>query len=141
MKIFWIQQSSKYFQRNERKGTIVALEHIPSVVPDMKYSYCCIPEAALGNLVRVGAMDTFGNTEVRMNLVTFGWREDDEAECAWLEEMKEIYGSAKAPILQKISNEEVVQGCIAASSLSGMNGANLFVDGGYSVSRTIRLGK
>lgn len=135
---WWIQQSSSYFKRNGYAGTVTVLNHIPSVVPDMKYSYCCIQEAALGNLVRVAAMDTYGNTNVRINMVTFGWRETDEEEKAWFKEMQEIYGRAKAPILRFISNEEIAETCAAAASLSGMNGANLFVDGGYSVSRTIR---
>lgn len=135
---WWIQQSCSYFKRNGYAGTVTVLNHIPSVVPDMKYSYCCIQEAALGNLVRVAAMDTYGNTDVRINMVTFGWRETDAGEKAWFEEMQEIYGGAKAPILKLVSNEEVADTCTAAASLSGMNGANLFVDGGYSVSRTIR---
>ena len=138
---FWVQQLSTYARRTGVKSSMIVLMHVPSVVPDVKYSYCCVPEAALGNLVRVAVMDNWKDADVRINLLTYGWRAEDSEEMMWLEEMETMYGEAKAPIREAVSDKEIADACVATGQLSGLNGNDLFVDHGYTISRTIRQRK
>lgn len=138
---WWLQQTCDYLKRTDKKGSVIIMDHAPSVVPDVKYSYCCIPEAALANIGRVAAMDTHGNTDVNINFVTCGWRASEPAEADWKKEMDEMYGGAKAPILECITDREIADACLLAATFPGTNGNNFFVDKGYCISRTIRQRK
>ncbi|MBQ8053359.1 MAG: hypothetical protein IJ198_06125 [Lachnospiraceae bacterium] len=135
---WWLQQTANYLNRNGIKGQMIVMNHVSNIVPTQRYSYCSIPEAALANLVRVGVMDTHGNTDININLLTLGWLESTPMEKKWEEEMVRLYGGAKAPVLKCVADQEVIDACRAFDLLGGMNGGNIVLDNGFAISRTIR---
>ncbi|GEM_PF-4218662 len=135
---WWIRQTCEYHRRIGGIGNMIILNHIPSIVPTQKYSYCCINEAALTNLGKVTVMDTEGNTDIRINFVTYGWLESDQAEREWNDTLAELHKGAKAPILKCVTGTEVAEACMATGMISGMNGNNLILDHGFSISRSIK---
>lgn len=135
---WWIQQSAGFVKSKKITGNVIILNHAASVVPTQRYSYCSIPEAALTNLGKVAAMDTADELDFRVNFVTYGWYNGDDNEMAFLEELMNLHKGSKAPILEVVNADEIAMTCLAAESLKGMNGNNLFVDKGFTISRTIR---
>lgn len=134
---WWIKGACEYYRQQKASGNLIILNHIPAIVPTQRYSYCCIAEAALTNLAKVAVMDTQGNTPVRINILTHGWLADEGRESAWLETLIAHHGAAKAPILQAVEYSEVAEAIAGMTMMKAMNGSNLILDQGFSISRSI----
>ncbi|MDR1520379.1 MAG: SDR family oxidoreductase [Planctomycetota bacterium] len=136
---WWIQQTSDHMRRNGAGGYITVLNHVASIVPTRRYSYCGVAEAALVNVGKVAALDNSATAaDIRINFITCGWRESDPETGAWVEELKILHKTDTAPIIKYVTDLEIVEACLAAGQLRGMNGSSLMVDKGFSISRTIK---
>ncbi|MBO0455998.1 hypothetical protein JZO77_04510 [Enterococcus hulanensis] len=134
----WIKCIGNYLHYNKLKGKMIILAHISSIVPSKEFSYCSIGEAALVNFAKVAILDTHDHTDLQINFITHGWLESEKKEKEWKEQLDILHKDDKSPIVECITDNEVLEACRAVDVITAMNGSNVILDKGYSISRTIK---
>jgi NAD(P)-dependent dehydrogenase (short-subunit alcohol dehydrogenase family) len=135
----WLQEVARFTMTHKSSTSIVLIQHISSVVPTQRFSYCSTSQVALLNMSKVAAIEASKNgVNLRINALIAGWCEDNEEEQYFIDRLKDIHKGDSCPILVTVENKNIADACFALGELEGANGTTITIDGGYSVTRQIR---
>lgn len=135
----WMQETVRKLKQLRKPGRILLLNHISSVVPTQKYSYCSVGQAAMTNMSKVAGIEAVKrNDDIQINVLIVGWNKENMEEADFFRDMLQIHKDDPCPVLKMIAAEEIAECCYALNHLSGVTGTTLVLDNGYSVTRQIR---
>lgn len=136
---WWLQETVRKTKVLGLPCGIVLLNHISSVVPTQKYSYCSTSQAAMANMAKVAAVEAAkAGMNIRINTLVAGWNQENRDEEAFIHDLEKIHAGDSCPILEMVSAEEIAQSCFCLNQMRGATGSTVIMDRGYSVTRQIR---